>query len=241
MPVHTPKPQPVSPHPHEVHKSQRSGWLRAAILGVNDGVVSTSSLMIGVSTASTSKTTVLTAGIAGLAAGALSMAVGEYVSVSSQRDAEFADIAIEERSIAANPHGELQELAQIYEDRGLEPELALQVAQKLHDNDAVAAHTRDELGFDHKLRARPAQASLASAVAFSLGASVPVIATVLTSGSATGWAIVMSSLVTLAISGAVGAYIGGGHRLRAAVRVLVGGGLAMAATALIGHIIGSHL
>jgi VIT1/CCC1 family predicted Fe2+/Mn2+ transporter len=228
-----------SPHPHEIHKSQRSGWLRAAVLGVNDGIVSTSSLMIGVSTASTTKTAVLTAGIAGLAAGAFSMAVGEYVSVSSQRDAEMADIAIEERSIAANPKEELHELAQIYEARGLDSALALTVAKKLHSNDAVAAHARDELGFDDKLRARPIQASVTSAMAFSIGALVPVLATILTSGRATEWAIVISSLVALALSGAVGAHIGGGRKGRAAARVLIGSGLAMAATALIGHFIGA--
>jgi VIT1/CCC1 family predicted Fe2+/Mn2+ transporter len=227
-----------TPHPNEVHKSQRSGWLRAGVLGVNDGIVSTASLMIGVATASTSKSAVLTAGIAGLAAGALSMAVGEYVSVSSQRDAERADIAIEKRSLAANPQEELHELAHIYEERGLAPKLALTVAQKLHEHDAVAAHARDELGFDYKLRARPVQAAFTSAIAFSIGAVIPVIATMLTSGRSTDWAIVIASLIALALSGAVGAYVGGGHRLRAAGRVLIGGGAAMALTALLGHLIG---
>ena len=228
-----------NPHPDEIHRSHRSGWLRAAVLGVNDGIVSTSSLMIGVSTASASTPAVLTAGIAGLAAGALSMAVGEYVSVSSQRDSERADIAIEERSLVANPTEELHELALIYEKRGLEPALALQVAQQLHAHNAVAAHARDELGIDHEALANPGQAALASAVSFSGGALIPVLATVLATSSSAEWAIVISSLVALAISGAVGAYVGGGHRLRAALRVLIGGGAAMAVTAVIGHFIAS--
>ncbi len=231
----------IVPHPGEPHKSHRAGWLRAAVLGVNDGVVSTASLMLGVSTASTSKTAVLTAGIAGLTAGALSMAMGEYVSVSSQRDSEKADIAIEERSLQANPNEELAELAQIYESRGLDSVLALQVAKQLHDHDAVAAHARDELGIDHATLAKPLQAALASASAFSVGAIVPILATILTNGSATGWAIVITSLLMLAVSGAVGAIIGGGHKVRAAARVLIGGGAAMAITALIGYLIGSHI
>ena len=230
-----------TPHPEEEHKSHRAGWLRAAVLGVNDGIVSNASLMLGVSTASTDTKAVLTAGIAGLVAGALSMAVGEYVSVSSQRDSEQADIEIERRSLAANPDAELTELAEIYELRGLNPTLALQVAKQLHDHDAVAAHVRDELGIDHEALANPTQAALASAVSFSLGGFVPIAATLIATESASKWAIVISSLVALGISGAVGAYIGGGHRLRAAARVFVGGGVAMAATAFIGHLIGTHI
>ena len=232
--------QPPTPHPEELHKSHRSGWLRAAVLGVNDGIVSTASLMLGVSAASTSQGAVLTAGIAGLAAGALSMAVGEYVSVSSQRDSERADIAIEVRSLAANPDEELQELALIYEKRGLKPALALQVAQQLHDHDAVGAHVRDELGIDHEALANPSQAALASAVAFSIGSLIPILTTV-TSSMKNIWGIVGASLIALAISGAIGAYIGGGHRVRAALRVLVGGAVAMAITAGIGHFIGASL
>jgi len=233
--------QPVTPHPEEAHKSQRSGWLRAAVLGVNDGIVSTSSLMLGVSAASASKSAVLTAGIAGLVAGALSMAMGEYVSVSSQRDSERADIDIEVRSLAANPHEELAELALIYEKRGLTPELAREVAQQLHDHDAVAAHARDELGIDYEALANPSQAALASAVAFSVGAIIPIIATISVAKAEVNITVVVASLIALAISGAIGAYIGGGHKIRAAVRVFVGGGAAMAITALIGHIIGSSL
>ncbi len=229
-----------TPHPEESHKSHRAGWLRAAVLGVNDGIVSTASLMLGVATASTSKSAVLTAGIAGLVAGGLSMAVGEYVSVSSQRDSERADIAIEQRSLAANPNEELEELALIYEARGLRPALARQVARQLHAHDAVAAHTRDELGIDHQSLANPLQASLASAAAFSFGAIMPVLAALIGPGKNI-LAIVLVSLAALALSGAVGAVIGGGHRLRAAARVFLGGGIAMAVTAMIGHVIGASV
>ncbi len=230
-----------SPHPEEKHKSNRINWLRASVLGVNDGIVSTASLMIGVSTASTNKTAVLTAGIAGLAAGALSMAMGEYVSVSSQRDSERADIAIEKRSLAANPKEELQELTQIYQDRGLSEDLAQQVARQLQDHDAIAAHARDELGIDQESLSNPIQAAFASAISFSIGAVIPILVTIPTTASKNAWAIVIAALLALSISGAVGAFIGGGHKLRAAARVLIGGGIAMAITALIGHLIGPHL
>ena len=163
---------PPNPHPHEEHKSQRSNWLRAAVLGVNDGIVSVSSIMLGVLAASASHATILTSGVAALAAGALSMAMGEYVSVSSQKDSEQADIDIESRSLATNPDGELAELTHIYVERGLDEQLAQQVAQQLHDHDAVAAHARDELGIDHEDLANPAQAAAASAVSFSIGAIV---------------------------------------------------------------------
>jgi vacuolar iron transporter family protein len=227
-----------SPH-DEVHRSHRAAWLRAAVLGVNDGIVSTASLMLGVLAASQNDTAILTAGIAGLVAGALSMAAGEYVSVASQRDSEQADIAIEMKSLAENPDKELAELAWIYERRGLDKKLALQVAQQLHDHDAVGAHARDELGIDHEDLSNPAQAAIASAVAFSLGAAIPIVAAVVSTNSFGGWAITVSSLVGLAVSGAVGAYIGGGHRVRAAARVLAGGGVAMAITYAIGHAIGN--
>ena len=230
-----------SPHPEEPHKSQRSAWLRAAVLGVDDGIVSTSSLMLGVLAASASHSTILKAGIAGLVAGALSMAVGEYVSVSSQKDSEQADILIEKRSLSKNPVEELAELASIYEQRGLKPELANEVARQLHEYDAVAAHARDELGIDQSALANPTQAASASALAFSIGAIVPILAALATSGRASAWAIVLTSLAALGISGAIGAYIGGGHRIVAASRVFFGGGTAMAITALIGHIIGTRL
>jgi VIT1/CCC1 family predicted Fe2+/Mn2+ transporter len=230
----------LSPHPEEIHKSHRSAWLRAAILGVDDGIVSTSSLMLGVSAATASHLAILTAGIAGLVAGALSMAVGEYISVSSQRDSERADIAIEARSIAANPKEELEELSLIYEKRGLDPNLARQVAIQLHHGDAVVAHARDELGIDHEALANPFQAMAASAISFSLGAAVPILAALFAYGQ-TAIVIIAFSLLALAISGASGAFIGGGKKVRAASRVLVGGGIAMAVTSLIGHIIGHSL
>lgn len=213
------------------------------MLGVNDGIVSTASLMLGVSASRAGATTVLVSGIAALVAGASSMAVGEYVSVSSQRDSERADIDIEARSISSHPKAELAELAAIYERRGLEPKLAREVATQLHKHDAVTAHLRDELGIDHEALANPAQAAFASAASFSVGAILPILATILTSGQGgQAWiAIVGVSLAGLALSGAVGAYIGGGHRLRAASRVFVGGGAAMAITAFIGHLVGTSL
>jgi len=230
-----------SPHPEDQHKSHRSNWLRASVLGVNDGIVSTASLMIGVAAAQASDTAILTAGIAGLTAGALSMAVGEYVSVSSQKDSERADIAIERKSLANNPEGELEELAHIYEHRGLDAKLAAQVAQQLHAHDAESAHLRDELGINRDGLSNPLQASLASAVAFSAGAIIPILGAVFATENTSTWVIVISSLVALAISGAIGAYLGGGHRLRAASRVFFGGGAAMAITALIGHLVGKSL
>lgn len=229
-----------SPH-EEKHRSHRAAWLRAAVLGANDGIVSTSSLMLGVLAASQSDSAILTAGIAGLTAGALSMAAGEYVSVASQRDSEKADIEIERKSIDENPEKELAELAWIYEQRGLDKKLAAKVAQQLHDHDAVAAHARDELGIDHEALAKPVQAAIASATAFSLGAAIPILAAVFSTSSAGGWAITISSLVALAVSGAIGAHVGGGHRVGASLRVLLGGGAAMAITYLIGHLVGNTL
>lgn len=226
-----------SPHA-EKHRSHRAAWLRAAVLGVNDGIVSTASLMLGVLAASQSDSAILTAGVAGLVAGALSMAAGEYVSVSSQRDSEKADLAIEQKSLDENPDEELAELAWIYEQRGLASPLAKQVAQQLHDHNAIAAHARDELGIDHEALARPLQASAASAAAFSIGAIIPIIAAIVSTTATGAWAITISSLVALAVSGGVGAYVGGGSRGKAALRVFIGGGLAMAITYFIGHLIG---
>ncbi len=222
----------------EEHKSHRSQWLRAAVLGVNDGVVSTAGIMVGVATATATQSTILTAGIAGLVAGALSMAAGEYVSVSSQRDSEEADIAIEKKSIAKNPEAEKAELASIYVERGLTPSLATKVAQQLHEHDAVAAHARDELGIDEDGMANPWQAAIASATAFTFGAIWPIIASLAWHNP---WGIVIAAMVTLAISGAIGAFIGGGNRWWAAIRVLIGGGLAMLITAVIGHFVGTAL
>lgn len=231
----------IDPHPDEKHRSHRAAWLRAAVLGVNDGIVSTSSLMLGVLAAKASNATIITAGISALAAGALSMAVGEYVSVSSQKDSEREDIAIERRSLEKNHDGELAELAAIYESRGLKQDLALEVAKQLHEHDAIAAHARDELGIDHENLANPLQAAMASAAAFSIGAIIPVFAAVIAPKSASTAAIVVSSLVMLGVSGAIGAVIGGGHRVRAAARVFLGGGAAMAITYGIGHIVGTSV
>jgi len=229
-----------SPHTAE-HKSRRAPWLRAAVLGVNDGIVSTSSLMLGVLGASANKEAILTAGIAGLVAGAISMGVGEYVSVSSQKDSEKADIEIERQSIASNPDEELAELAMIYEKRGVEKNLAIQVATQLHAHDAVGAHARDELDINQDILANPSQAALASTVAFSLGAIVPIIAALLSNAEDGVYMIVGFSLVTLAISGGIGAYLGGGKKRKAAMRVLIGGALAMAITYGIGLLIGHSL
>jgi len=229
--------------PHEAqHKSHRAPWLRAAVLGVNDGIVSTSGLMLGVLGASANnQAAILTAGFAGLVAGAISMGVGEYVSVSSQKDSEKADIEIERRSIADNPEQELAELAWIYEQRGVEKELALQVATQLHAHDAVSAHARDELNINQDVLANPAQAALASTVAFSIGAAVPIVATLISTASNGLYIIIGFSIVALAVSGSVGAYLGGGNKKKAALRVLAGGVLAMAITYGIGLLIGHTL
>jgi VIT1/CCC1 family predicted Fe2+/Mn2+ transporter len=197
--------------------------------------------MLGVLAANASASAILTTGIAGLVAGALSMAAGEYVSVSSQRDSESADIAIERRSLEANPEAELEELAHIYVHRGLDPKLAEEVARQLHDHDAEAAHLREELGIDKDNPVRPFQAVLASGTSFSLGAVVPIVAALIFPHQLAGIGIVILSLLALALSGAVGAYIGGGHRVRAALRVLLGGAAAMAITTLIGRVLGSNL
>jgi VIT1/CCC1 family predicted Fe2+/Mn2+ transporter len=231
----------TSPHPEEEHRSHRSAWLRAAVLGVNDGIVSVAGLMLGVLAASAGDSAILAAGFAGLTAGALSMALGEYVSVSSQRDAEKADLEIEKRSLINNPEEELAELIFIYEQRGLDTELARQVAQQLHDHDALAAHARDEHGINPAVLPRPLQAAVASASAFALGAVVPIVAALLGGGHGNSTPIVISSLLALGISGAIGAQIGGGHKLIAASRVFLGGGAAMGLTALIGHLVGRSI
>lgn len=232
----------IKSHPHpEPHKSHRSGWLRAMVLGADDGLVSTASLMLGVAAASASRQAIFTAGFAGLIAGAMSMAAGEYVSVSSQRDSERADLAIEAKSLDTYAEEELDELKNIYVERGLDPKLALQVAVQLHEHDALAAHARDELGFDDSSRARPVQAGVSSAISFASGAVVPIIAAALFRGSASHWAIVIVTLVALAATGIVGAMIGGGNRVRAALRVFIGGGLAMLVTALLGKLVGGSL
>jgi VIT1/CCC1 family predicted Fe2+/Mn2+ transporter len=224
--------------PPEAHRSGRAGWLRAAVLGSDDAIVSTASLMIGVAASSASKGAILVAGVAGLVAGAMSMAVGEYVSVSSQRDAERADIERETRELASQPQAELHELAAIYIERGLDPELAMTVAKQLSAGDRLNAHLRDELGIDPAALARPLQAAWISAVSFAVFAVVPIVALLVASPTLRSPAIAVLSLVGLAALGAFGGHLGGAPLGRAAMRVTIGGALAMAVTAAIGRLFG---
>ncbi|HMJ32549.1 MAG TPA: VIT family protein [Baekduia sp.] len=223
----------------EVHLSHRSNWLRAAVLGANDGILSTASLVLGVAASGASGTAIITAGIAGLVAGALSMAAGEYVSVSSQRDAEQADIRLEERELRQDPAGELRELAGIYERRGLAPELARQVAQSLSRNGALEAHARDELGLDEERLARPFQAAWTSALSFSSGAALPLIAVAVAAASVRIPVAVVVTLLALGLLGDLGARLGGAPRRRATIRVVVWGAVAMAITSGIGALVGA--
>jgi VIT1/CCC1 family predicted Fe2+/Mn2+ transporter len=223
----------------EEHKSHRAGWLRAAVLGANDGIVSTSSLVLGVAGSGASGSAILTAGIAGMVGGALSMAAGEFVSVSSQRDTERADLRMEARELQRDPEGELDELAAIYERRGLAPDLAREVAVALTDRDALGAHARDELGLDDDRGARPMQAAGSSAAAFSVGAVLPLAAAAIVAGDAREPAIVVMTLVALAILGAIGARLGGAPAVRATARVLVWGSIAMIVTYAIGAAVGT--
>jgi vacuolar iron transporter family protein len=223
----------------ENHLSFRSNWLRAAVLGANDGILSTSSLVLGVAASGASRSAILTAGVAGLVAGAGSMAAGEYVSVSSQRDTEDADLSLERRELAANPKGELRELAGIYEQRGLSEDLAVDVARSLTEHDALEAHARDELGLSEDRRARPLQAAGASALSFAVGAALPLLA-VLAFGHSTRVAgLVAVTLLALAGLGALGARLGGAPVGRAVARVVFWGATAMAVTAAIGALVGT--
>ena len=224
---------------HDVHLSRRSSWLRASVLGANDGILSTGSLVLGVAASGASGAAIVTAGIAGLVAGALSMAAGEYVSVSSQRDTELADLVVEERELREDPEGELGELATIYVGRGLPAELATQVAAALSEHDALAAHARDELGLDEERRAQPLQAAWTSALSFSVGAILPVLAVGLAPHAVRIVICVGVTLAALAALGYVGARLGGAHRGRAAARVLVWGSIAMAVTSGIGALVGA--
>ena len=219
------------------HRTHRAGWLRAAVLGANDGLVSTASLMIGVAAAQASTNAIVTAGFAGIAAGAMSMAAGEYVSVSSQTDIEDADRKIEAGHLAVDPEGELEELAEIYVARGLPKELALQVAKEMHDHDALAAHLRDELGQHHKTRARPIQAAVASAAAFTLGGLIPMLGMFAPTPNGRTTTIVAITLIGLVIAGITGAKIAGTGALRSTARILLGGSLAMLVTAGIGQLV----
>ncbi len=223
----------------EVHRSQRTGWLRAAVLGSDDAIVSTASLMIGVAASGAPRASVVLAGVAGLVAGAMSMAVGEYVSVSSQRDAEQADIALEKQELAQDPQAELNELALIYVKRGLDRDLALKVAEQLSEHDRLGAHLHDELGLTPSREARPLQAAAISAASFASFALVPIAALLVApSVGLRITAMALSSLVSLAVLGALGGRLGGAPMGRAALRVTLGGGLAMAVTAAIGHLFG---
>jgi len=226
---------------HEAHLVQRIGWLRAAVLGANDGILSTASLIVGVAAANAGSTTVLLTGISGLFAGAMSMAAGEYVSVSSQADTERADIARETAELADEPEAERQELAAIYRERGLDRALALQVADQLMAHDALGAHLRDELGISEHLTARPVQAALASAASFAAGALAPVLATLLFNGRTLVWAVMAVTLALLAITGAIGAQAGGASKARGAGRVVFWGALAMAVTFAIGRVFGTQI
>lgn len=223
----------------ERHNIGRIGWLRAAVMGANDGIVSTSSLVVGVASAAAGKPEVLLAGFAGLAAGALSMAAGEYVSVSSQADTEAADLTRERRELAEQPESELDELVAIYVGRGLEPGLAREVASQLMAKDALGAHARDELAISDLTAARPLQAAVASAATFSAGAVAPLVAALVAPRSAVVAAVVAASLVFLAVLGTLGARAGGAPVLRSVARVVFWGALAMAVTAGVGKLFGT--
>ncbi len=228
----------MTPH-RELHRTEHIGWIRAAVLGANDGLISTSSLIVGVAAAQTSREPVLLAAVAGLVAGALSMAAGEYVSVSSQADTESADLARERAELAASPALEHAELAAIYVTRGLTPELAAQVADQLTAHDALGAHARDELGLSEITRARPIQAALSSAAAFAAGALPPLVLVVLLPLAQVSWAVIGLSLALLLVLGAVAARLGGASLARGAARVAFWGALAMGVTALVGRLFGA--
>ena len=223
----------------EQHNTGRMGWLRAAVLGANDGVVSVSSVVVGVAAATgVTSGTILLAGVAALVAGATSMAAGEYVSVQSQADTEHADLAKEARELREQPDLELQELADIYVARGLEPDLALQVARQLTAADALGAHAREELGITEELRAKPFQAAMASAIAFVAGGVVPVLGAVLLPQQRVSVGVTVITLLTLVALGMMAAHAGGASRIKGAVRVTLWGAAAMALSALVGSLFG---
>ena len=222
----------------ERHRNHRIGWLRAAVLGANDGIVSTASLVLGVAAAGASAANILIAGMAGLVAGAMSMAAGEYVSVSSQADTESADLDRERRELVADPAHEHAEMAAIYVGRGLDARLASEVATQLMAHDALGAHARDELGIFETLSARPVQAALASAATFAMGAALPLVVLVLAPPQALIWAVATSALLFLAMLGALAARAGGASVIHAVVRVTFWGALALALTAGVGRLFG---
>jgi VIT1/CCC1 family predicted Fe2+/Mn2+ transporter len=223
---------------HEMHRSGRSGWLRAAVLGSNDAIVSTASLMMGIAATQASRDAILISGFAALSAGAMSMAAGEFVSVSSTADAEAADIAREKEELATSPDAELVELAGIYHKRGLDKDLAMQVAKQLSAHDQLGAHLRDELGIDERNRSRPLQAAWISAVSFALFALLPIFGLVVAPNGYRMHSIAAVTIVSLAALGAIGGRLAGASILRASLRVTVGGALAMAVTSGIGHLLG---
>lgn len=225
----------------EFHRAHRIGWLRAAVLGANDGTISVSSLVVGVAAAGSVQSNILLTGVAGLVAGAMSMAAGEYVSVQSQADTENADIAREKRELETEPERELAELTAIYISRGLDKPLARRVAEKLMATDALAAHARDELGITETLRARPVQAAFASAGSFAVGAIVPIATALLAPEEWIGETAAATAIVTLIVLGATAAYAGGASVLRGASRVAFWGALAMGLTAAVGKLIGAVL
>ena len=222
----------------ERHKAHRIGWLRAAVLGANDGILSTASLVMGVAAAGSKTGNILLAGIAGLVAGAMSMAAGEYVSVSSQRDTERADLERESKELSTLPEQEHEELASIYVERGLDAALAADVATQLMNHDALGAHARDELGITEVHTARPIQAALASAGTFAVGAFLPLLVVMLAPAHVIMWAVALSSLFFLALLGSLGAHVGGAPLTTAALRVTFWGALAMALTSAVGSLFG---
>ena len=234
-------PRQTSSKHGESHRVGRMGWLRAATLGANDGIISTSSLVVGVASAQAAHSGVLLAAVAGLAAGALAMAAGEYVSVSSQADSEKADLSRESREQAAASEAELAELAGIYVARGVSPDLAVQVADQLMARDAVGAHARDELGIEERTRARPIQAAMASAASFASGAAVPTVLVALLPHAALTPGVVGATLVVLLVLGATAARLGGASLTRGALRVAFWGAVAMGFTALVGRLVGAVL
>lgn len=231
----------IAPAPAETHRTDRIGWLRAAVLGANDGIISTASLMLGVAAASSNPREIVVAGVAGLMAGAVSMAAGEYVSVSSQGDSERAELARERRELADDPAFEQRELAAIYVTRGLDQSLADQVAARLTEVDALGAHARDELGLSETLGARPVQAALASAASFAVGAALPLAVAVMAPAAQSQVMIAGASLVLLFLLGGLAATVGGAPPARAAIRVTFWGALAMGLTALVGWMFGMTL
>jgi len=222
----------------ELHKSNRTGWLRAAVLGANDGIVSTASLIVGIAAADTTKEGVILAGVAGLVAGAMSMAAGEYVSVSSQADTENADLALEKAALQNEPEAEKKELADIYEARGVEQELADKVAEQLMAHDALGAHARDEIGISEVNHANPLQAAFSSALTFTVGAALPVFVAWVMPLNSLIWAVSIASILFLALLGGLAAYAGGASILKGAFRVTFWGALAMALTAGVGQMFG---